>query len=469
MIKERTKSPSNPNSIDVGIKILLVMVLLGSILGIENAQSYGFTFVFDEYFIVNTLLLIVSCGLLFGALRTKLLKVAAAFLGVELLIWLVKYLLHKGGYITTHVDGVNPFIAIYDIVAIGIRLFLLFTLLDLKKIRTVVILVVPILFLGLKTKQFSMPVLDQRISDKFDMEAREQRLELIGAYSGELFQSSDSSLKTVSVHIDSAYLKIYSEEETELDSIYSFELEFTDNGFLYLGESFEYNMHIKQSSEDSVIFEIYHYIDPDYVLRLEKRGPHKTPKLETSDLNPNPYQSQADSIALSYENAQKVDPFNRQQWDQQFFDAFPSSFAEMEAVFGYETERKRGPLYSYAQDERIIQYFGNLESIPDSLYFDKYIRININGNWQANNIRDAFGISQRILSDTESVSQAMSAFSDAEIKSVFRFIFDGPHPNHDGNARLYEELKAKLEIQNERLSELLTEAYDKLIQEDHGH
>ena len=62
----------------------------------------------------------------------------------------------------------------------------------------------------------------------------------------------------------------------------------------------------------------------------------------------------------------------------------------MEQIFGYD--EKSGPAPLYSNGDEIIEHFKSLTSIPRGRYYDKYIGINVDGNWQADNIRDAFGL-----------------------------------------------------------------------------
>lgn len=180
-------------------------------------------------------------------------------------------------------------------------------------------------------------------------------------------------------------------------------------------------------------------------------------------------EQQADSLLSFMEKAKDSSLTKRMIWEQMFFCAFPNSFKGMQAVFGYDVKNGAAPLYDYPKGENIIQYFSKLESIPDSIYYDKYVRINIGGIWEADNIREAFDFANRLLKDTENACNVLSTFSDDEIKSVFRFIFDGPHPKNDYNEKLYDNLKPKIDSKNKRLSRLLGESYEKLMTEDDGH
>lgn len=194
-----------------------------------------------------------------------------------------------------------------------------------------------------------------------------------------------------------------------------------------------------------------------------------TDNVDCTDLDFNSAEQQADSLLAFMEKATGSSSADRIRWEQKFFCAFPNSFREMQAVFGYVNENRAASLYDYPKGANVIQYFSQLKSIPDSTYYDKYVRINIDGICEADNIREAFDFANRIMEDTENACEVLSTFSDKEIKSVFRFIFDGPHPKNEYNEKLYKSLKPEMDSHNELLSRLLTESFEKLMAEDDGH
>lgn len=193
----------------------------------------------------------------------------------------------------------------------------------------------------------------------------------------------------------------------------------------------------------------------------------KSKSFECTDFDFNSTTEQSDSLLAFMERAANSDSIDRQKWVQNFFCAFPNSFDRMQAIFGYDNEKGAAPLYY--KGANVIQYFNQLQSISDSLYYDKFVKININGIWEADNIQSAFGFDTKLLNDTENVCKSLSNFTDQEIKSVFRFIFDGPHPDNESNENLYKNLKSKIDSQNKRLSRLLTLAYKNLMAENDGH
>jgi hypothetical protein len=151
----------------------------------------------------------------------------------------------------------------------------------------------------------------------------------------------------------------------------------------------------------------------------------------------------------------------------------------MQSIFGFDNKNCAAPLYSIGNDTHsytnrhigsdVIGFFSELKSIPDSVFYEKYTRINIDGKWQADNIIEAFGFHHRIINNSETGCKTLINFTDKELRSVFRFIFDGPHPKNEYNKRKYKKLKLEIKSQDNRLSQLLTESYEKLMAEDHRH
>ena len=160
----------------------------------------------------------------------------------------------------------------------------------------------------------------------------------------------------------------------------------------------------------------------------------------------------------------EADSIDRMFWEQKFFKIFPSSFLRMEELFGYDEKSGPAPLYEKEIANLVLGTFKKLETIEDSLYFDKYIRININGNWQADNIGFGFYIDDQIYRRPQTLCNALNNFDDEAIKSVFRFVFDGPNPVHWENLKVLNALKQSFELHDTHLAELLQEAFDDLVE-----
>lgn len=156
---------------------------------------------------------------------------------------------------------------------------------------------------------------------------------------------------------------------------------------------------------------------------------------------------------------------DRQRCDNMIFCSFPDSFKDMQELFGYDDSKGAASLYDYPLGENIIKYFGQMTTIPKDKYYDKYINICIGGIWQADNIREGFGIHERLINDSEAICSRLTKKTDKEIKSVFRFIFDGPHPKNDNNQMIYNQLLPNIDKFDKRLSNLLAESYNQLMKE----
>ncbi len=171
-------------------------------------------------------------------------------------------------------------------------------------------------------------------------------------------------------------------------------------------------------------------------------------------------------ILLAYDAAKraKSQSEDKNKKNLVFMRAFPVSFEEMNQIFGYNNEK--GALYGRGE---IIKYFANLTIPEEQEYYDKFINICINGKWDADNIRNAFGIHHRILNDTERICEILDKRSDKELQTVFRFIFDGPHPKNKRNEWMKNDLINSIPNKYHRIKRLISDSYETLINENHSH
>ena len=153
--------------------------------------------------------------------------------------------------------------------------------------------------------------------------------------------------------------------------------------------------------------------------------------------------------------------------DSLFFKDFPSTFKQMQDFYGYDAKNGAAPLYDYPIGHDQILYFSNLNTIPEKEYYRKYVSICINGIWQADNIREAFYFGNKLKTETKVACAYLSERPEKEIISVFKFIFDGPHP--DNYQDDYEELSEIIKTEDSKLADLLKKSYDQLLSESDGH
>ncbi len=145
-----------------------------------------------------------------------------------------------------------------------------------------------------------------------------------------------------------------------------------------------------------------------------------------------------------------------------FFCYFPNSFERMKQVFGFDNKDGAAPLYYSGE---YIELFYHLNKIERNTYYDKYINICINGVWEADNISECFGLFNKFFTqDVNILIKILNNKSEREIRSVFRFLFDGPHPSQ--REKDYLLLNRCICDKNKRLAKFLEEEYAKLIKEE---
>jgi hypothetical protein len=174
-------------------------------------------------------------------------------------------------------------------------------------------------------------------------------------------------------------------------------------------------------------------------------------------------EEQADAILKYYKASIKTKGKERLKNEKLFFEVFPNSFVNMQEIFGFDNEKGEAPLYNYKTGGKIINYFANLSSIKQDDYYRKYINICIDGVWEADNIAYGFGLYNRLYIFPEDVLKVLNQRTDDEIRSVLRFLFDGPHP--ENMKKSYEKLYSKIKPIDTKISELLKQEYNKLLAE----
>lgn len=183
--------------------------------------------------------------------------------------------------------------------------------------------------------------------------------------------------------------------------------------------------------------------------------------LKEPELTQDKIAQEAQLLLDNYKKAIRADELDKERLDNVFFESFPNSFSEMNKIFGYDDVLGEGPLYF--DGFKIIEYFSKLNQKDRHAYYYKYINICIDGKWEADNIVRGFGVYHRILNDTDVICELLDERTDEELKSVFNFIFDGPHPDNKGNHKLNRDLQKAIPNKHERLRQLINYSLEKLI------
>ena len=186
----------------------------------------------------------------------------------------------------------------------------------------------------------------------------------------------------------------------------------------------------------------------------------------------NSVEEQAKKIKKHHQALLKETGEEKLKEERLFFEAFPNSFDKMQKLFGFDNKNGAGPLYDYEisndmELKGVISTFSELTGINKKDYYTKYINICVNGNWKGDNIAEGFGLDNKLYRQTEDVIEVLRLRSKKEIRSVFRFLFDGPHP--DNRMESFKNLHDKIKSVDSSMAKLLKQEYEKLLEEDDGH
>lgn len=137
------------------------------------------------------------------------------------------------------------------------------------------------------------------------------------------------------------------------------------------------------------------------------------------------------------------------EYQQEYFDFFPSTFTTFNNLFGYSNNDPWGnsindfssPLYNEA--ETYIFTFFSLDRIDKVLFYNRIINISINGRWYADGVNYfKHNLEDTIKKNKDYFFTILSKRSDKEIKSFWYFYFDGPHPINTFPTE-FDEVKVK--------------------------
>ncbi|MBL4887313.1 MAG: hypothetical protein JKZ03_02420, partial [Flavobacteriaceae bacterium] len=169
-------------------------------------------------------------------------------------------------------------------------------------------------------------------------------------------------------------------------------------------------------TNEKILIEKVQVVDTIQKAKIEKTE-IKQPKIKSKnieifdcpDFNFQTARVQADSLLIFMNRAKTAELNVQLDWERKFFCAYPNSFKEMQNIFGYDDTKGEAPLYS--DGFKFINFFSTLNSIHKKQYYAKYIDINIDGIWEADNIQGAFGFDTKLLEDIENISSTFENYS----------------------------------------------------------
>jgi len=245
------------------------MVIIGSILGIENSQDFGCIIGAHLFSISNLIFLIISSILLYKALKSKNPRTVLLLVSIESGIWIIKYFLYKGGYVTGFGGTANPLNVMYDFTAIGIRIFLLLILATQTKQKLLIASVSSLIIVVIKINLFAMPWFTQKKWELEDNKSSRQRTEIIGNYSGNIVRLSDNKIEPLNLTIDSTHLRIQKNPPFAFEKDYFFGIDYPNRGIIATKGGIEYDMKIDRFEEDSLVFYLEDMLIKEYFVKLK--------------------------------------------------------------------------------------------------------------------------------------------------------------------------------------------------------
>lgn len=256
-------------SVEAIIKFLIGMVIVGSVIGIENSQSFGCVIGLEMLSISNLFFLIISSTLLFFALKSNSQKRVSALIAIEFSIWILKYLIYKGGYITGYGGTPNPINVTYDFIAITLRFLLLFKIVSQIKRKWIYAILISVIMVTVKVNLFALPWFTKKLWEIEDKNADKQRTEIIGEYIGNITQLSDNQTSRIEIKIDTSQLKIRNAPPFELKKEYLFEIDYPNTGYIGTNEGLVYDVKIENIKDDSLVFYLEDMLNKVYLVKLK--------------------------------------------------------------------------------------------------------------------------------------------------------------------------------------------------------
>jgi len=191
--------------------------------------------------------------------------------------------------------------------------------------------------------------------------------------------------------------------------------------------------------------------------KSEKKGYSGVP-----DYLKNSQNNQIDDLKEYYEKALGKDSI---KYMKLFFVTFPANFEVFHSLYGFDD--KTGPMPLYGLYVKHIAFFCKLNTTQSETdYFNKLIKLGINGHWDADGVG---ALQQCILSHINEKPDLtitlLKQFKDSEIRSFWRFLFDGPHPEDKGKKTQFDTLHKNIELIDKRMADFMQIEYLRLIKD----
>lgn len=153
----------------------------------------------------------------------------------------------------------------------------------------------------------------------------------------------------------------------------------------------------------------------------------------------------------------------RQAYQRRFFQAFPSTFKELEGLYGnrLDAHQQHAPLYGEAE-QHIAGLFNSLPRIDEATYYRKLIALAIGGHWEADAVNFfQNGLMNKVLANPGLVAALLQPLNKEQILSFWAFYFDEPYPKKALPVPLQ-----KMKSLNSNVYHLMLKAQDEVLKND---
>ena len=156
------------------------------------------------------------------------------------------------------------------------------------------------------------------------------------------------------------------------------------------------------------------------------------------------------------------------KFKQLFFASFPNNFNSFNSLYGYNDEKEM-PLYSYYYNH--INFFCKLVSEQaDAEGYKKLIRLGVGGHWDADAVNLLQDCIEHYVNENPSLALSqLKKFNDKEIKSIWKFFYDGPHPSDTQIEKRYSDLYEKIKVLDLIMADIMKNEYERLVKESEMH
>ncbi len=240
----------------VSSKTLLIFTVIGFLTGFDYTDSWGCV-VFPHFFFSTplSLLSLVSIIVFYIGNNSSNSKFVRKLILAEFVFYIFRLIIFKGGYEVGFGGTPDPIILFYDVIAVGLRIFLLKQLYSIK-LHSLIGGVIVVVLLSLKSLMFAIPPYYYYQEQRDISKGRKLQTEMIGNYFGKIEYTTkeDKNSQNIAVKIKEDSI-VFESKDFELAGSYFFLLESKNFG-LIRNRNYSSSFYLSNFEEDKLSFEI---------------------------------------------------------------------------------------------------------------------------------------------------------------------------------------------------------------------